>query len=51
VRLASATAVGLWALILSESGGSALLVNALFAFGIRLLLIWTPGASPDSTGT
>jgi len=51
VRLASATAVGLWALILSESGGSALLVNALFAFGMLLLLIWMPGGSPDSTGT
>ena len=51
VRLASATAVGLWALILSENGGPALLVNALFVVGMLLLLIWRPGASPDSTGT
>ncbi len=51
VRLASATAVGLWALILSENGGRALVVNALFAVGMLLLLIWMPGATPDSTGT
>jgi hypothetical protein len=49
VRLASATSVGLWALILSENGGRAFAVNALFAVGMLLLLIWMPGATPDST--
>ena len=48
VRLTSATAVGLWALVLSENGGHVLLVNALFAIGVLLLLIWRPGTSPDS---
>ncbi|SRR5258707_4929083 len=51
VRLASATAVGLWALVLSENGGRAFPVDALFVVGTILLLIWRPGASPAPTQT
>lgn len=39
----------LWALVLSENGGHVLLVNALFAIGVLLLLIWRPGTSPNSS--
>lgn len=49
VRLACATSVGLWALVLNEYGGPAWLVNSFFAIGLLLLLIWRPGASPAAT--
>jgi len=51
LRLASAAAVAMWALYLSELGGPPVLVNALFAIGVVLLLIWKPGAIPASTQT
>jgi hypothetical protein len=47
MRLATATSVGLWALILHVIGGSSLLVDLLFGLGLALLLIWSPGPSPD----
>jgi hypothetical protein len=49
IRIASAASVGLWALVLKNSGGPALLVNSLFGIGLVLLLIWRPGTIPDST--
>src|SRR6266478_1382350 len=49
VRLQTATAVGLWALVLYMIGGSSWLVNTFFAIAMLLLLIWSPGASPAST--
>jgi hypothetical protein len=39
--------VGLWALLLSVFAGPPLAVNALFALGLLLLLVWTPGDVPD----
>lgn len=49
MRLGSATAVALWALVLSEFGGPSVFVNALFGIGLALLLVWRPGAIPAST--
>ena len=43
------TAVGCWALILSESGGRAWQVISLFALSLLLLIIWTPSRSPNAT--
>jgi|SRR5580693_5197639 hypothetical protein len=46
-RLAFATAVGLYGLLLSEFGGAPWMVNSLFAIALILLLIWKPGISPN----
>jgi hypothetical protein len=46
IRVASATSVACWGLILRESGGPALIANILFAVAGLLLLIWKPSASP-----
>lgn len=51
VRLAFATAVGLWGLVLRENGGPLWLVDGLFALGVILLLIWSPGVGPDPSRT
>ena len=51
VRLALATSVGLYGLCLSEFGGATWQVDLLLALGITLLLIWTPGTSPDEQDT
>jgi|SRR5579862_9425315 len=51
VRLGFATAVAEWALVLSENGGRALPVNALFLIGALLLLSWSPGVRPDAKET
>jgi hypothetical protein len=48
VRLSSASAVGLWALVLHYTGGPEGLVNVFFGFAMLLLLVWSPGASPAS---
>jgi hypothetical protein len=45
-RLWTATAVGMWALLLGEFAGPPWLVNIFFAVGLLLLLVWTPGAVP-----
>jgi len=47
VRLAFATAVGLYGLVLSEFGGPLWQVNSLFIIGLVLLLIWRPGIIPN----
>jgi hypothetical protein len=47
VRLWTAMTVGPWALLLSVFAGPPLAVNALFALGLLLLLVWTPGGVPD----
>ena len=47
VRLWTAMTVGLWALLLSVFAGPPLAVNALFALGLLLLLVWTPSDVPD----
>ena len=49
VRVWSATAVGLWALVLYTIGGPSWLVNLFFAVGLLLLVAWSPGTSPAST--
>ena len=49
VRLAFATAVGLWGLVLRENGGEVWLVDALFALSFLLLAIWQPGPVPDAS--
>ena len=49
MRLATATSVGLWGFVLYFLGGSSWLVDALLALGLLLLLLWSPGSSPDST--
>jgi hypothetical protein len=46
IRLATATAVGLWGLLLHYSGGPDWLVNVLLGLAMLLLLIWKPGAAP-----
>jgi len=46
MRLASATAVGLWGMVLHYSGGPDWLVNSLLGLALLLLLIWKPGAVP-----
>ena len=48
-RLWTAMIVGCWALLLAEFAGPPWLVNALFALGLLLLLVWMPGAVPDQT--
>lgn len=48
VRLAFATAVGLYGLLLSEFGGPLWQVDSLFVIGLVLLLIWKPGKIPRS---
>jgi hypothetical protein len=50
VRLASATSVALWGLILRENGGPAWLAYIFFAIAALLLLIWGPGTSPQQSG-
>jgi hypothetical protein len=50
MRLVSATSVALWGFVLFYLGGSTWLVDALFGSGLVLLLIWSPGSSPESTG-
>ena len=47
LRLAAATAVGLWGLVLYQIGGPMWLVDTLFTGGMALLLTWMPGTSPD----
>jgi hypothetical protein len=46
-RLSTATAVGLYGFCLGVFAGPPLVVNALFALGVLLLLVWTPGTVPD----
>src|SRR5579859_1714582 len=46
IRLASATSTGVWGVVLSDFGGRPWMVNALFAIGLLLLLVWTPESSP-----
>jgi hypothetical protein len=46
IRLASATAVGVWGLLLHYFGGPDWLVNVLLGLAMLLLLIWKPGAAP-----
>jgi hypothetical protein len=46
LRLSSAAAVGLWALVLHFFAGPDWIVNALFALSVLLLLIWRPGSAP-----
>jgi hypothetical protein len=45
-RLWSATAVGIWALLLCEFHGPLWIENVLFGFAILLLLLWKPDAAP-----
>ncbi len=49
VRLATATSVALWGLVLREIGGPAWLAYIFFAVGGMLLLMWKPGASPQQS--
>jgi hypothetical protein len=49
IRLATATSVGLWAMVLQVLGGSAFLVYLLIGIALALLLYWNPGPTPDST--
>ncbi len=49
VRLVMAYTVGLYGFCLSVFGGPPLVVRLLFALGILLLLIWTPGPIPEQT--
>lgn len=46
VRVASATAVALWGLVLRSNGGSASVAYTLIAIGGLLLLTWRPSARP-----
>ncbi|MGA8430838.1 MAG: hypothetical protein WB729_13525 [Candidatus Sulfotelmatobacter sp.] len=46
VRVASATSVALWGLILRSNGGSASVAYTLIAIGGLLLLTWRPSALP-----
>lgn len=46
VRVASATSVACWALVLRENGGPALVAYILFAVAGSLLLMWRPSAIP-----
>lgn len=45
-RLAFATAVGLYGLLLSEFGGPLWQVDSLFVIALVLLLTWKPGKIP-----
>ena len=49
IRLWTATSLGFWAVVLSDWGGPRLVVNAFFAIGLVLLLIWSPGPAPPET--
>ena len=49
LRLATATATGIWGLCLYEMGGPSILINALFVIGVVLVLIWSPGVTPPQT--
>lgn len=49
VRLASATSVAFWGLILAERGGPLWLVWSFFAGGVVLLLVWRPGRIREQT--
>jgi len=46
VRLWTATAMGLWGLLLHYTGGPEWLVNVFLGLAMLLLLIWRPGATP-----
>lgn len=46
-RLAFATSVGLYGLILRVFGGPHWQANCLLALGMILLLVWKPGQSPN----
>jgi hypothetical protein len=46
VRLAFATSVGLYGLVLRVLGGPPWQANCLLALGMILLLVWKPGQSP-----
>lgn len=46
MRIASATSVGLWGMILHFVGSPPWLVGAMFGLGLVLLLIWSPGSNP-----
>jgi len=48
-RLWLATAVGLYGFCLKVVAGPPLVTNALFALGLLLLLVWSPGPEPDQT--
>jgi hypothetical protein len=45
-RLWSAVSVVVCGVLLWEQGGSRVAANALFAVGVLLLLIWSPGVAP-----
>ena len=46
VRLWSATAVGLWGVLLHYLGSPNYLVNVFLVLAVLLLLVWRPGATP-----
>jgi len=46
-RLWSATACGLWGLVLFEFHGLLWIADVLFGVAILLMLIWKPDAAPD----
>jgi hypothetical protein len=48
MRLWSATAVGIWALVLYNFHGPLWIADLLFGVGILLLLIWRPDAAPEA---
>ena len=49
IRLSTATAVGLWGLVLHYSAGPEWLVNIFLGVAMLLLLIWRPGPTPSPT--
>jgi len=48
MRLWSATAVGMWALVLYNFHGPLWIADLLFGLGILLLLIWRPDTAPEA---
>ena len=48
-RLWTATSLGPWAVVLSDWGAPHLVVDAFFAIGLVLLVVWSPGATPDQS--
>jgi hypothetical protein len=46
VRLATATAVGSWGMLLFYTGGPEWLVNVFLGLAMLLLLVWRPGVTP-----
>lgn len=48
MRLATATSVGLWALLLHIFGSPSWLAGAVYALALVLLLIWSPGTASES---